>query len=170
MSKLEQQIAQVVDTILEDYSQQRDIDRMEYHRQPDKDKLIDIIEKMRRIVFPGYFREKTYRSYNDKHRLSMLIEDVMYNLTEQVTRVLQTEEQTQEQAREKAQGICLEFWDRSPRCAPWCRPICRQPMTATRRQPVWQRSFLPIPDCLPLRCTVLPMCCIPLMCPCCPEL
>ena len=102
MSKLEQQIEQVVDTILADYGQDRDIDRMEYHRQPDKDKLIDIIEKLRRIVFPGYFREKTYRIYNAKHNLSMLIEDVMYNLTEQVTRVLQTEDLTQQQAREKA--------------------------------------------------------------------
>ena len=114
MSKLEQQIEQVVDTILADYGQDRDIDRMEYHRQPDKDKLIDIIEKLRRIVFPGYFREKTYRIYNAKHNLSMLIEDVMYNLTEQVTRVLQTEELSQQQAREKAQEICLDFFRQIP--------------------------------------------------------
>ena len=114
MSKLEQQIEQVVDTILADYGQERDIDRMEYHRQPDKDKLIDIVEKLRRIVFPGYFREKTYRIYNAKHNLSMLIEDVMYNLTEQVTRVLQTEDMTQQQAREKAQEVCLEFFRQIP--------------------------------------------------------
>ena len=114
MSKLEQQIEQVVDTILADYGQDRDIDRMEYHRQPDKDKLIDMIAKLRRIVFPGYFREKTYRIYNAKHNLSMLIEDVMYNLTEQVTRVLQTEELPQQQAREKAQEVCLEFFRQIP--------------------------------------------------------
>ena len=114
MSKLEQQIGQVVDTILADYGQDRDIDRMEYFRQPDKDKLIDIIEKLRRIVFPGYFREKTYRIYNAKHNLSMLIEDVMYNLTEQVTRVLHTDELTQQQAREKAQEVCLAFFRQIP--------------------------------------------------------
>ena len=114
MSKLEQQIEQVVDTILADYGQERDIDRMEYFRQPDKDKLIDIIEKLRRIVFPGYFREKTYRTYNSKHNLSMLIEDVMYNLTEQVTRVLHTDELTQQQAREKAQEVCLAFFRQIP--------------------------------------------------------
>ena len=114
MLNLEQQIGQVVDTILADYGQQRDIDRMEYLRQPDKDKLIDIIEKLRRIVFPGYFREKTYRTYNAKHHLSMLIEDVMYNLTEQVTRVLHTEETSLEQAKEKAQTACLEFFRQIP--------------------------------------------------------
>ncbi|MBQ3252320.1 MAG: serine acetyltransferase [Oscillospiraceae bacterium] len=114
MPQLEQQIEQVVDAILADYRQERDIDRMEYFRQPDKDKLIDIIEKLRRIVFPGYFREKTYRIYNAKHNLSMLIEDVMYNLTEQVTRVLHTDDVSQEQARVQAQQICLEFFRQIP--------------------------------------------------------
>ena len=73
MDKLEQQIENVVDAILADYKLDRDIDRMEYFRQPDKDVIIDMIEKLRRIVFPGYFRDKTYRIYNAKHNLSMLI-------------------------------------------------------------------------------------------------
>ena len=45
MDELQQQIEQVVDAILDDYKQERDIDRMEYFRQPDKDVIIDIIEK-----------------------------------------------------------------------------------------------------------------------------
>ena len=114
MSKLEQQIEQVVDTILEDYRLDRDIDRMEYFRQPDKDKIIDIIEKLRRIGFPGYFRDKTYRIYNAKHNLSMLIEDVMFNLTQQVSLVLQGDGCTQEQAQRQAQDICLEFFRQIP--------------------------------------------------------
>ena len=67
-------IEQVVDLILEDYSTGRDIDKLETAGQPDKDVVIDVIEKLRRIVFPGYFRDKTYRIYNAKHNLSMLIE------------------------------------------------------------------------------------------------
>ena len=114
MSKLEQQIEQVVDTILEDYRMDRDIDRMEYFRQPDKDVIIDIIEKLRRIVFPGYFLDKTYRIYNAKHNLSMLIEDVMFNLTQQVSLVLQGDGCTSEQAQQQAQDICLEFFRQIP--------------------------------------------------------
>ena len=110
MATLEQQIENVVDTILEDYRQGRDIDRMEGSRQPDKDTIIDIIEKLRRIVFPGYFRDKTYRIYNEKHNLSMLIEDVMYHLTQQVALVLPK----QENAQDKAQKICLEFLRQIP--------------------------------------------------------
>ena len=114
MEKLEQQIEVVVDSILKDYHQDREIDRMEFNRQPDKDKIIDVIEKLRRIVFPGYFRDKTYRIYNAKHNLSMLIEDVMFNLSQQVSRVLHTGLVTEREAEEKAQKICLEFLRRIP--------------------------------------------------------
>ena len=110
MATLEQQIENVVDIILEDYRLGRDIDKMEGSRQPDKDTIIDIIEKLRRIVFPGYFRDKTYRIYNEKHNLSMLIEDVMYHLTQQVALVLPEQEDPQGQA----QKICLEFLRQIP--------------------------------------------------------
>ena len=109
MEKLEKQIDKVVDAILEDYRTGRDIDAMESGRQPDKDAVIELIEKLRRIVFPGYFRERNYKTYNAKHNLSMLIEDVMYRLSKQISRVLQSETR-EEQARE----LCLAFLGRIP--------------------------------------------------------
>ncbi len=109
MEKLEKQIDMVVDAILEDYRGSRDIDAMESGTQPDKDVIIELIEKLRRIVFPGYFHERNYKTYNAKHNLSMLIEDVMYRLSKQISRVL-PEENREERARE----ICLEFLGRIP--------------------------------------------------------
>lgn len=114
MNRIEQRIEAVVDTILEDYRQQRDIDRMDFLSRPDKDIIIDIIEKLRRIVFPGYFRDKNYRIYNAKHNLSMLIEDVMFNLNRQITLVLQHQGQEENQAQENAQRISLEFFKEIP--------------------------------------------------------
>ena len=111
MEKLEKQIEKVVDDILEDYQVGRDIDKMEASRQPDKDTVIDILEKLRRIVFPGYFREKTYRIYNAKHNLSMLIEDVMYNLSKQISLVFQEDGRTEEEAK----TICLAFLSSIPK-------------------------------------------------------
>ena len=67
MPDFEQKIEAVVDTILQDYSGNRDIDKMEQSAQPDKDVIIDIIDKLRRIVFPGYFKEKSFRIYNAKN-------------------------------------------------------------------------------------------------------
>ena len=114
MTPIEQQIETVVDAILCDYQQQRDIDRIETRRIPDRDAIIDIIAKLRRIVFPGYFREKNYRVYNAKHNLSLLIEDVMFNLTRQIALVFQDLGELEESAQVHAQEICLEFFRQIP--------------------------------------------------------
>ena len=114
MRTVEKQIETVVDSILESYGSGRDIDRLELYRHPDKDVIIDIIAKLLRIVYPGYSRDKAYRIYNAKHNLSMLIEDVMYNLSKQIALVLQStvEEAT---AKEKAREITLTFLGMIPR-------------------------------------------------------
>ena len=109
---IEQQIEGVVDTILEDYRHGRDIDQMEHNRQPDKDTIIDIINKLRRIVYPGYFRDKNYQIYNAKHNLSMLIEDVMFNLNQQIALVLRSE--GEQDAQSRAQQISVEFFKQIP--------------------------------------------------------
>jgi len=114
MSMIEQQIEQVVDTILDDYQNQRDIDKMESFRRPDRDVIIDIIGKLRRIVFPGYFRDKSYRIYNAKHNLSMLIEDVMFHLQRQISLVYQDIGEDTARAEDHAQQVCLEFFRQIP--------------------------------------------------------
>ena len=107
MASFEKEIEGIVDSILEDYTHGRDIDRIDLFKQPDKDIIIDMIGKLRRIVFPGYFTEKTYRIYNAKHNLSMLIEDVMFNLNRQVGLVIQDQQE--------AQRICLAFFREIPK-------------------------------------------------------
>lgn len=109
----EQKIEGVVDTILADYQSQRDIDQIDIFRHPDKDVVVELIEKLRRIIFPGYFRDKNYHIYNAKHSLSMLIEDVMFNLTGQIELVLRGSG-LGDQAREQAQELCVAFFRRIP--------------------------------------------------------
>ena len=106
MAPFEQEIETIVDTILEDYLHGRDIDRIDLFKQPDKDVIIDMVGKLRRIIFPGYFTEKTYRIYNAKHNLSMLIEDVMFNLNRQVGLVMGS--------KQEAERICLAFFRAIP--------------------------------------------------------
>ena len=114
MTPFEEKIEAVVDSILADYKGERDIDKIELYRKPDKDVVIDIIEKLRRIVFPGYFKDKNYRTYNAKHNLSMLIEDVMFNLTNQIMLVYQSSGELEESALMHAQDVCLEFFRQIP--------------------------------------------------------
>ena len=114
MTPMEQQIEQLVDAILEDYRGGRDIDKMDGLRRPDKDAVIDIIDKLRRIVFPGYFRDKNYRVYNPRHNLSMLMEDVMINLGRQISLAYQIVGTPEQEAIAKAETVTLEFFRRIP--------------------------------------------------------
>ncbi len=114
MAAFEEKIEGVVDSILADYSGGRDIDRLELFRKPDKSVIIDIIEKLRRIVFPGYFLDKNYRIYNAKHNLSMLIEDVLFNLNRQVELVFQESGEAPAEAKAHAQQVCLAFFEKIP--------------------------------------------------------
>ncbi len=116
MKTFEEQIEIITGEILQDYQSGRDIDHMELFRQPDKEVVIDMIGKLRRIIFPGYSREKNFRIYNVRHNLSMLIEDVIFNLTRQITLVLQGTEAAlpQPQAEARAQELALEFFRQIP--------------------------------------------------------
>ena len=113
MESLEQRIESLVDSILLDYQKGRDIDRTVSYRHPDKDTIIDMTLKLLRIVFPGYSRDKSYRIYNAKHNLSMLIEDVLYHMQEQIALVLR-ESLGKEAARQQAQELSLTFISQIP--------------------------------------------------------
>ena len=100
---------------MEDYGRGRVIDQMDLFRRPDRDVIIDIIKKLRRIVFPGYYRDKNYRIYNAKHNISVLVEDVMFNLHRQIALGLENRGKSEEQAQEEAQHLCLEFIAQIPK-------------------------------------------------------
>ena len=115
MDSMEQKMEAVVDRILADYQRGRVIDKMDLFRRPDRDVIIDIIKKLRRIVFPGYYRDKNYRSYNAKHNISVLVEDVMFNLNRQIALGLENQGKTEAQAQAEAQRLCLEFFEQIPK-------------------------------------------------------
>lgn len=104
----------VVERILEDYRHGRDIDKIDQFRQPDKEAVIDVIAKLRRIVFPGYVREKNYRIYNAKYNLSMLVEDVMFNLSRQISLALQSTGLESAEAENRGKELCLSFLHKIP--------------------------------------------------------
>lgn len=111
MTPIEQQIEGIVDGILQDYRNGRSIDKLDPFSHPDKEVVIDIITKLLRIVYPGYSRDKSYRMYNARHNLSMLIEDVMYNLNKQIAIALQGQTEDPEG---RAQEISIRFFRAIP--------------------------------------------------------
>ncbi len=56
--------------------------------QPDKTEIMDILDRLFSIVYPGFFRDKTHKIYNIEHSVSTMIEDVMFHLNKQICVVL----------------------------------------------------------------------------------
>lgn len=108
---LEQEVQELVSDILEDYKGNRAIDRMEdFLDQPDKDVIINIVNKMLKILYPGYYRDRTYRVYNAASQLSLQIEDVMYHLNREISKVLKY---SSDQTRDSG-DVTIAFLKRIP--------------------------------------------------------
>ena len=81
---IQNEIKGIVSAILEDYEKNRDIDKLELFKQPDKEVVIDVLNKLLQIIYPGYFWDRNYRIYTPDNKLALLIEDVTYNLNKQI--------------------------------------------------------------------------------------
>ena len=125
MNPIESQIEGIVDGILADYRCGRAIDAMTQKFHPDKEIVTDMIQKLFRIIYPGAAMEKTLRIYNARHNLSMLIEDVMYNLNKQLTFAYRAT-MSEEEAEQKAQQVSIDFF----RSVPSIRAICQTDVEA----------------------------------------
>ncbi|MDD6488855.1 MAG: serine acetyltransferase [Clostridia bacterium] len=116
--KLENKIAGIVGNILDDYSKGRDIDKINSFDQPDKNVIIGILNKLQIIIFPGYFKNKQYKTYTVANNLSMLVEDVLFNLTKQIALVLKYDSGFQnlssEEIRDRASDISIKFLSTIP--------------------------------------------------------
>lgn len=86
--RLENDVNRLIEKITADYEQGRDIDIVETFMRPSSDSIINIIEQLRSIIFPGYYKNKNYRIYTIRNNLSMLLEDVLYNLSKQISIVI----------------------------------------------------------------------------------
>ena len=119
MNEIESKIHGLVDDLMEDYSKGRVIDEIKMFEHPDKDAVVDILEKLRRIVYPGYFRNKNFKIYTVRNNISMMLEDVIYNLTKQIALVLKyVPEYTDFSAEEtsaKAEELTFAFLEKIPK-------------------------------------------------------
>ncbi|MBP5492196.1 MAG: serine acetyltransferase [Clostridiales bacterium] len=115
---IDPKIGQVVDLILSDYEDERTVNRIDIHNQPDKAAVIDVVEKLLKILYPGFYSDKIYKIYSLKNNMSATIEDVIYHLKKQIAIVLKynenNEEAAEEELDEKAGDITLAFMKKIP--------------------------------------------------------
>ena len=115
----ESKIASVVNALMEDYGKGRVIDEIKMFDYPDRAVIIDLLEKLKIIIYPGYHRNGNYRTYTVKNNISILLEDIIYNLTKQIAVVLKYAPQhqnTDNDVREaEAERITFAFLDKIPK-------------------------------------------------------
>ena len=115
MPAFEIEIQELEQAILEDYGKGRVIDRLELFTQPDGAVIEELIEKLFRVVFPGYFRDHTYRIFNLRNSISNLLEDIAHHLSEQTAIALKSGGGMDEKkASAEAERITAEFLSKLP--------------------------------------------------------
>ncbi|MBQ9156813.1 MAG: serine acetyltransferase [Eubacterium sp.] len=116
---LAQESQEIIKDILDSYKKDITINTLkDVFTEIDKDVIICLIQKLFKIVFPGYFRDKTYKVYDLKNHYAMLIEDAMYNLRKQILLGLSfgmsEDARKDAQLEKEAQYLTAEFFRRLP--------------------------------------------------------
>ena len=109
-------IGEVVDLILRDYNDDRYINKMDVNNQPDKQAIVYILEKLMKILYPGYYSDKVYKIYSLSNNMPATIEDVIFHLNKQIAIVFRycNCEESESDAEEKAWNTTLSFMNRIP--------------------------------------------------------
>ena len=112
-------INELTKNILADYKDERTVNEIKTYDHPDNDDIISIIEGLRRIIFPGYFRNKSYRVYTVRNNMSMILEDIIFKLIRQIFIVLRYDERyaslTDIELNDHAERITFQYLNKIPK-------------------------------------------------------
>lgn len=119
MSKIdESRVEDIVQLILEDYNDDRAINKTDIYNKPDKAAIIDVVDKLIKIIYPGYYDNRVYKIYSIKNNMSAAIEDVIFNLQKQIMIVLKcgntSKRMSDAKIDEMSQKITLDFMEKIP--------------------------------------------------------
>lgn len=114
----ENEIDDIVRKILADFEGGKNIDAVDIYKKPDKSEIRKLIGNLFRIVFPGYFRDRSFKIYNPKNSFAVTIEDVFYHLNKQIILALDFYGSksmfTEDEKKSESYRICKTFFDRLP--------------------------------------------------------
>ena len=118
-NEIEEKINKLIKKLMCDYEFGRTIDEVKTFDHLDEEVVIEIIGSLRKILFPGYYRNKSYRVYTVRNNVSMLTEDVAFKLINQIRIVLRYDEKYENADEsvitEKAEEITFEFLGKLPK-------------------------------------------------------
>ena len=156
-----QRIEGIVQRILDDFGDDRAINKTDLCNEPDKTAIIDVIDKLMKILYPGYYSDKLYKIYSLKNNMSVIIEDVIFHLKKQIMIVLRYckkfPELTDAELEDKAMDITYEFMDKIPQIRDYLE-------TEILLRAARMRSYFHTLDCMPYLYTVWHMSFVCWMC------
>lgn len=119
MHKLEDRVNDLTRNIIGDFEETRTIDEVKIYDHPDDEAIKEIVGSLRKIIFPGYFRNKDYRVYTLRNNMGMLIEDVVFKLIKQISIVLRYNEKyvrlSDNEINIRAEEITFDFMNKLPK-------------------------------------------------------
>ena len=123
----ETEVQNVVEQILADYDDDRNVNKIDIQNQPDKQAVNEIVEKLLQVLYPGYYREKGDQIGSLKSRMAVTIEEIIFRLEQQIRIVLPygragadvtepaAEKTDGENAGQQAEQTALRFMERIPK-------------------------------------------------------
>ncbi|MEE1228084.1 MAG: serine acetyltransferase [Lachnospiraceae bacterium] len=111
-------VEELIDLVMGSYTGDKYIDKENTFDHPDTAEIIHILDNLQKIVFLGFFRNKNYRVYTMRNSLSMLLEDVIFNMIKQITFVLKFDDKcggcSEIERRDCAEKTTIEFIKKIP--------------------------------------------------------
>ena len=111
-------ISEIISDITADYEKGRPIDKQDMFRLPDRYEVRAIIDKLNRIVYAGYYVDRTYKIYNLNTSVASLTEDVAYTLNKQIALALHFDlkfcDKSDEEIRIIAEDYTVQFMKKIP--------------------------------------------------------
>ena len=115
----ENSAAMLVEKLLESYCEQELICRIDKDNIVNKEILIEVVEEIRKLLFPGFFDNNKIRSDYARYLAGEKLEYIQYHLKKQIAKALdnlETEEnRTREEIIRKADEITYKFLETLPK-------------------------------------------------------
>ena len=116
---MENKVEDLVNVILDSYNECDITARIDEENMLNKDILIEIIDEIRKVLFPGFFDNNKVRSEYLKFLVGERLEFIQYHLKKQVSNAFANQDVCREcskaQAEEKAEEVVFEFLKRIPK-------------------------------------------------------
>ena len=118
-----------------------------------KEIIIEVVERIRKVLFPGFFDNGKVRTEYIRFLIGEHLEFIQYNLKKQIAKALGNKENCDECPKfvlsKQSEVIANAFIEKLPKFVNISIQMFRQLLTEIRQRIVQMKLFFPIRVCLP---------------------